>query len=65
VTNRAGVFMGPLIRRLAEAGVALNVTAILTLEQVDWVAEALTPETWAIVSVFAGRIATRGSIRYR
>src|ERR1700691_4755921 len=60
VTNRAGVFMGPLIRRLAEAGVALNVTAILTLEQVDWVVEALTPETWAIVSVFAGRIADTG-----
>jgi transaldolase len=60
VTNRAGVFQGPLIRRLGEAGVALNVTAILTLEQVDWVVEALTPETWAIVSVFAGRIADTG-----
>ena len=60
VTNRAGVFMGPLIRRLAEAGVALNVTAILTLEQVEQVVEALTPETWAIVSVFAGRIADTG-----
>ena len=54
VTNRAGVFMGPLIRRLAEAGVALNVTAILTLEQVRRVADALKPETWAIVSVFGG-----------
>src|SRR5580698_6440773 len=60
VTNRAGVFMGPLIRRLAEAGVALNVTAILTLEQVRRVADALRPETWAIVSVFAGRIADTG-----
>ncbi|MFZ0689642.1 MAG: transaldolase [Acidobacteriaceae bacterium] len=60
VTNRAGVFMGPLIRRLAEAGVALNVTAILTLEQVRRVADALKPETWAIVSVFAGRIADTG-----
>ncbi|MFY9748628.1 MAG: transaldolase family protein, partial [Acidobacteriaceae bacterium] len=60
VTNRAGVFMGPRIRRLAEAGVALNVTAILTLEQVRRVADALKPETWAIVSVFAGRIADTG-----
>jgi len=60
VTNRAGEFQGPLIRRLGEAGVALNVTAILTLEEVDWVVEALTPETWAIVSVFAGRIADTG-----
>jgi transaldolase len=60
VTNRAGVFMGPLIRRLGEAGVAVNVTAILTLEQVERVVEALAPETWAIVSVFAGRIADTG-----
>lgn len=60
VTNRAGVFLGPLIRRLATAGVALNVTAVFTLEQVERVVEALTPETWAIVSVFAGRIADTG-----
>jgi transaldolase len=60
VTNRAGVFLGPLIRRLAEAGVALNVTAILTLDQVERVAEALTPAAWGIVSVFAGRIADTG-----
>src|ERR1700742_344818 len=41
VTNRSGELMGPLIRRLSEAGVALNVTAILTLEQVEKVVEAL------------------------
>jgi transaldolase len=60
VTNRAGVFLGPLIRRLAQAGVALNVTAILTLDQVEHVAEALPPEAPAIISVFAGRIADTG-----
>jgi transaldolase len=60
VTNRDGVFLGPLIRRLARAGVALNVTAILTLEQVERVAEALPAGASAIVSVFAGRIADTG-----
>jgi transaldolase len=60
VTNCAGVFLGPLIRRLSAAGVALNVTAILTLEQVAWVAEALAPDAPAIISVFAGRIADTG-----
>lgn len=60
VTNQAGVFQGPLIRRLSEAGVAVNVTAILTLEQVERVVDALAPETAAIVSVFAGRIADTG-----
>jgi transaldolase len=60
VTNRAGMFLGALIRRLSEAGVTLNVTAILTLEQVERVAEALAAGTPAIVSVFAGRIADTG-----
>ncbi len=60
VTNRAGVFTGPLIRRLGEAGVSVNVTAILTLEQVVHVAQALAPGVRAIVSVFAGRIADTG-----
>lgn len=35
VTNREGTFMGPLIRSLSAAGVAVNVTAILTLDQVE------------------------------
>lgn len=60
VTNCAGEFPGAAIRRLSEAGVALNVTAILTLEQVERVAEALSRDTPAIVSVFAGRIADTG-----
>jgi transaldolase len=60
VTNRAGVFMGPLIHRLSATGVALNVTAILTLGQVEEVVRALYPGTPAIISVFAGRIADTG-----
>jgi transaldolase len=60
VTNTKGEFSGPLIERLSRAGVAVNVTAILTLEQVKRVTERLSPETPAIVSVFAGRIADTG-----
>jgi transaldolase len=60
VTNQQGVFMGPLIERLARDGITVNVTAILTLHQVEWVAQALHPSTPAIVSVFAGRIADTG-----
>jgi transaldolase len=60
VTNRAGEFMGPLIQRLSESGVTVNVTAMLTLDQVRRVAEALDQATPAIVSVFAGRIADTG-----
>jgi transaldolase len=60
VTDRQGIFLGPLIRRLSYAGVALNITAILTLDQVCRVAEALDSTAPAIVSVFAGRIADTG-----
>jgi transaldolase len=50
----------PLIRELSGQGVQLNVTAILTVEQVTAVAGALNPEVPAVVSVFAGRIADTG-----
>jgi transaldolase len=60
VTNRDGTFMGPLIHSLSSAGVVVNVTAILTLDQVERVVRALDPAAPAIVSVFAGRIADTG-----
>ncbi len=60
VTNTTGVSTVPLIRRLSQRGIALNVTALMTLEQVRTVALALDPQTPAIVSVFAGRIADTG-----
>lgn len=60
VTNTRGEFTGRIIRDLSADGVKLNVTAILTLEQVQKVTEALSRTTPAIVSVFAGRIADTG-----
>jgi len=60
VMNTKGVSTGPLIARLAKHGVALNVTAIFTLDQVRAVTEALDIATPAVVSVFAGRIADTG-----
>ncbi|MBV8515778.1 MAG: transaldolase [Acidobacteria bacterium] len=60
ITNTKGESAVDLIRRLSAAGVKLNVTAILTLEQVRDVVGALDANTPAIVSVFAGRIADTG-----
>jgi transaldolase len=60
VTNTAGEFSGPVLTELSNAGVKLNVTAIMTNEQVKRVAEALAKSTPAIVSIFAGRIADTG-----
>ncbi len=60
VTNTWGAFTGAALRRLSHAGVALNVTALFTLDQVERVAACLDPETPAIISIFAGRIADTG-----
>jgi len=60
ITNTRSESALPLVRELAQEGVKLNITAILTLEQVRGVAEALNPAIPSVVSVFAGRIADTG-----
>jgi transaldolase len=60
ITNTRGESSLPLIKELANEGVKLNVTAILTLAQVEGVSAALNPKVPAVVSVFAGRIADTG-----
>ena len=49
-----------LVRKLSQAGVQLNITAIMTLEQVQKVAEAVQGGSSSFVSVFAGRVADTG-----
>ncbi len=60
VTNTQGFSTMPLVRRLSRDGIAVNVTAVMTLDQVNRIAAALDPRTPAIVSIFAGRIADTG-----
>jgi transaldolase len=60
VTNTRRQPSYDLLRRLSKAGVKLNVTALMTLEQVREVSAALTATPHAYVSVFAGRIADTG-----
>jgi len=60
ITNTRAESALPLIAELAKEGVKLNITAILTLEQVRGVAESLNPAVASVVSVFAGRIADTG-----
>jgi transaldolase len=60
ITNARGESCLPLIKELGQAGVKLNVTALLTLKQVAGVADALNPAIPSVVSVFAGRIADTG-----
>ena len=60
ITNTKGESSLPLVQKLSSAGIKVNVTAILTLSQVKGAAEALSPKTASVVSVFAGRIADTG-----
>ena len=60
VTNTHGEPSFRLVRKLAGAGVKVNVTALLTLEQVREAGEALAGGPSAFVSLFAGRVADTG-----
>lgn len=60
ITNTKRDTSCPLIARLASRRVKLNVTAIMTLAQVNEVAAAFQADVPSYVSVFAGRIADTG-----
>lgn len=60
VTNTRGKSSVELIRKLAEAGIKVNVTAMMTLDQVREVSAVLAGGPPSFVSVFAGRIADTG-----
>jgi transaldolase len=49
-----------VINELSKLSIKLNVTAIMTLNQVDSVVANLNPAVPAIVSLFAGRVADTG-----
>lgn len=60
ISNSKGESCVSLVRRLSQAGVKLNVTAMLPLDQVRDVAAALAGGPSSFVSVFAGRVADTG-----
>lgn len=60
VTNTRRECSTHLIAKLADSNIQMNVTAILTLDQVREVCAALQGEAAACVSLFAGRVADTG-----
>jgi transaldolase len=60
VTNTHGEPSDPLLVRLTKGGVRVNVTGLLTVEQVERAARAGAGAPPTIISVFAGRIADTG-----
>lgn len=60
ITNTKMETCYSLVERLAAKGVKLNITAIMTLDQVRKTTESLNSNVPSYVSVFAGRIADTG-----
>lgn len=60
ITNTKGVSTFPVVKHLSGLGCKLNITAILTEEQVRLISQALNPSISSFVSIFAGRIADTG-----
>jgi transaldolase len=60
VTNTNNEFVGSVISRLTSQNIFVNVTALMTLEQVNKVMDSLQGNAPAYISVFAGRIADTG-----
>lgn len=60
ITNTKSESAIPLVKELFAEGIKLNVTAIMSEEQILALRDALRPEDDAIVSIFAGRIADTG-----
>jgi transaldolase len=60
VTDTRGTSTTAVVQELARSGVHLNVTALMTVPQVEVMAQALDGGPAAIVSVFAGRVADTG-----
>jgi transaldolase len=60
VCTTAGESTLEIVRELTADGLSINVTAVMTLDQVVGVAECVHPAVPSYVSIFAGRIADTG-----
>ncbi|MDH3470886.1 MAG: transaldolase [Acidimicrobiia bacterium] len=60
VTDTRGDRSDDVIKRLTQQGVKVNVTALMTLDQVKWVTDSIEGGPPAFISIFAGRIADTG-----
>ena len=61
VINTKRKFMGPIIKELSNNKIKLNITAVYTFEQVKKIYKSLNKKTKSIISIFAGRMADKGT----
>ena len=60
VVNSKGKFTGPIIKKLSNRGIKLNITAVYSYEQTVRVINCLNKKSRSIISIFAGRMADKG-----
>lgn len=60
ITNSKGESSIPLIKKLSNDGLKINVTAVFTQKQIEESIDAFAPGTQNVVSIFAGRIMDAG-----
>ena len=60
ITDTRGNSTAAVVRELNQSGVQVNVTALMTLSQVEAVTATLAGGSRAVISVFAGRVADTG-----
>ena len=60
VCNTKKQYSYNLIKKLSDENIKLNITAIMTKDQIDGVYNSLNKNTQSFVSIFAGRIADTG-----
>ena len=60
ISNTKGESCGNLVEKLARQGMKLNITAIMTIDQVKRIIPRLEGSPASYISVFAGRIADTG-----
>jgi len=60
ITNTAGLSSASVVRALLSEGVKVNLTAIMSLKQIEGICEIIDGKNPMYISVFAGRIADTG-----
>lgn len=60
ITNSKGKKTLPIIKKLSDLNIKLNITALFTIDQIREIKKNISKNSEVIISVFAGRIADTG-----
>jgi len=60
ITNTKGIYSDDVVEKLSLSNVKVNVTAVMSIEQVKKITPALAKGAGGYISIFAGRIADTG-----